>query len=111
MEAIKKIGIKIKESSKKIIIWLKNLPKNTVIWFKKTVMSIILYDKKNEAKWKNKRTGLTQYVVAINWHDVRVLNKQEYDYCKKWLLKKRGKDIRQNLMYRADHTLIKSKLH
>lgn len=75
------------------------------------IMNCILYVKKANAKWRHGMTGNTYYVVATSWHDVRVLDKQTYDYCKKWLKKKRGKDLSRAVMYRADGTLMRNPNH
>ena len=77
-------------------------------WIKVQIMTVLLSVKKQEAKYRHKRSGVTHYVVATSWHDVRVLDKQTYDYCKKWLKKKRGKDLSRAVMYRADGTLIRN---
>lgn len=76
--------------------------------FKKFWMNVLLSSKKQEAKWRHKTRGGTWYVVMINWKDIQCLDKQRYDYIKKYMKKRYGKDIRRNLMYRADGTLVRN---
>ena len=76
--------------------------------FRKLVLRILLADKKVEAKWKRRITGVTQYVVVTSWHSVQVMDKKKYDFCRKFLRKKTGKDLKNNVMYRADGTLIRN---
>ena len=76
--------------------------------FKKFVANVLLNSKKIEAKWLHKTKGGTYYVVMLNWHNVQCLDKQRYDYIKKYIRKHYGKDIRRHLMYRADGTLVKN---
>ncbi len=75
--------------------------------FRKLWMNILLSCKKQEAKFLHRVKGVTHYVVMMNWHDIRVMNKGQYDYCKKFIRKKYGKDLSRHVMYRADGTLIK----
>lgn len=79
--------------------------------FQEWVMNFILSIKKQEAKTRHHWTGKTYYVVAVNWHDVRVLDKSTYDYCEKWMKKKKNKDLSRAVMYRADGTLIRNPNH
>jgi len=76
--------------------------------FRKFWMNMMINSKKLEAKWKHQTKGGTYYVVVVNWHDIRCLNKTQYEYCKKYVRKHYNKDIRRHLMYRADGTLVRN---
>ncbi len=76
--------------------------------FKKGWSNIILSCRKIEAKWLHNTKGGTYYVVMFGWRDIRVLDKRTYEYCKKFIKKKYGKELRRNVIYRADGTLIKN---
>lgn len=76
--------------------------------FRKLVLRILLEDKKVEAKWKRRMTGVTQYVVVTSWHSVQVMDKTKYEFCRKFIRKKHGMDLRRNVMYRADGTLVRN---
>lgn len=84
-------------------IWRKMSRPVKVAWAK-----ILINSSKIEARWKQKVKGGTWYVVMINWHDVRCMSKQQYDYCKKFIKKRYGKDLKKQLLYRADGTLIRN---
>ena len=71
-------------------------------------MNTLIESKKIEAKWKHKNKGGTYYVVVVNWHDIRCLDKGHYEYVKKFVKKRYGKDIKRRLVYRADGTLVRN---
>lgn len=96
------------EKIKKIGRWIKNLPSQAYRLFRTVVMSGILRIKRYKAYRLNQSTGATLYIIAASWLDIRILNKQQYDFCKKWLKKHRGKDIREISMYRIDRAGVHS---
>ena len=76
--------------------------------FRKLWLKMLLFFAKLIAKSRHKRTGVTQYVIVTGWHSVRVMSKDKYEYIRKYIKKKFGKDLRRNVMYRADGTLIRN---
>ena len=73
--------------------------------FRSFVLWVLLNSKQHEAVWLQKVTGKTQYVVVMSWHDVRVLDKQKYEYCRANIKKKFGKDLGRHVKWRATGTL------
>ncbi len=82
-------------------LWLLKLTKplrSFILW-------ILLNQKQHEAIWRQKQTGVTQYVVVTGWHSVYVFDKTKYNSLRKYLLKTTGKDLKDNVKWRATGTL------
>ena len=81
-------------------LWIKATKPFRSFW-----LWVLLDAKQREAVWKQAITGKTQYVVVMNWNDVRVLDKQTYEYCREFIKKKYGKDLGRHVKWRATGTL------
>ena len=82
-------------------LWLRKITKP----FRSFILWVLLDVKQKEAIWRQATTGVTHYVIVMSWYQVRCMDKKKYDYVRKYLIKKYGKDIARHVKWRATGTL------